>query len=223
MTQRRVIKLGGSLLDFEWLVPRLRAWLAAQSPMSSVMLVGGGKLADAIRDAYRVHSLGEEAAHWLCIRLLGITAELVAKILPEAMVLNDFDELLAKRGTTQLVVFDPERFLREEASLVGRFCAGPIAPLPHCWDVTSDSIAARVAVLLRADELVLLKSRLPDRAATLQQATDAGYVDRYFPIAAATLPQVRCVNLRSERFSQVVLHRTRHPGPPEKPSPLAPG
>jgi hypothetical protein len=194
-------------LDFEALVPRFRAWLATEPPMPSVMLVGGGKLADAIRDASAIHALGEEAAHWLCIRLLGITAELVAKILPEVVLLRDLDELLAKGNTTPFVVFDPERCLRQEAILVERFCAGAIAPLPHSWDVTSDSIA---------DELVLLKSSLPDHAATLEQAADAGYVDRYFPAAAATLPQVRCVNLRSERFSHVVLHRTRHPGPQEK-------
>lgn len=211
MIQRRVIKLGGSLLDFDGLVPRLRAWLAAQPPMPSVMLVGGGRLADAIRDAFARHPLDEEAAHWLCIRLLDVTAELMAELLPEAMLLRDFDELLAEGDSPRLVVFEPERFLREEASLAERYCAGKISPLPHCWDVTSDSIAARLAIFLHAGELVLLKSNLPDKAATLAQAADAGYVDRHFPAAAANLPQVRCANLRSECFDEVVLQVGPHP------------
>ncbi len=207
MIQRRVIKLGGSLLDFECLAPHLRAWLAAQPPIPSVMLVGGGRLADAIRDAHAVHRLGEEAAHWLCIRLLGVTAELMAQLLPEAVFLRHFDELLAERDATRLVIFDPEQFLREEASLVERFCVRGIAPLPHSWDVTSDSIAARLAVVLRAGELVLLKSSLPDDSAKFQQAADSGYVDRHFPTAAGDLPQVRCVNLRLETFPEITLRR----------------
>jgi aspartokinase-like uncharacterized kinase len=193
----RVVKLGGSLLDFDGLVPRLRAWLAAQTPLANVMLVGGGSLADAIRGAFARHPLGEEAAHWLCIRLLGVTGELVAGLLPEAVLVKRFDELLGERATTRLAVFEPEQFLRDEA----------VDPLPHSWDVTSDSIAARVAARLDAAELVLLKSGRPAGRATLQDAADAGYVDRYFPIAAAGLARIRCVDLRSDDFVEVTLPR----------------
>ena len=195
----RVVKLGGSLLDFDCLVPRLHAWLAGQPPMPGVMLVGGGKLADAIRDAFARHRLGEEAAHWLCIRLLGVTAELVAGLLPEAVLVNRFDELAAERVAKRLAVFEPEQYLRDEA----------VDPLPHSWDVTSDSIAARLAARLEAGELVLLKSDLPAGLATLQEAADAGYVDRYFPTVAADLPRIRCVNLRSDGFPEVTLRRCR--------------
>jgi 5-(aminomethyl)-3-furanmethanol phosphate kinase len=193
----RVVKLGGSLLDFDCLAPRLRAWLAAQPPMQGVMLVGGGKLADAIRDAFALHQLSEEAAHWLCIRLLGITAELVAGLLPEAVLIKRFDDLVAERVGKRLALFEPEQLLRDEA----------VDPLPHSWDVTSDSIAARLAARLEAGELVLLKSDLPAGRATLQDLADAGYVDRYFPIAAAGLARVRCVNLRSEGFPEIPLRR----------------
>jgi len=203
--KRRVIKLGGSLLDFAGLVPNLRNWLAAQPPMPGVMIVGGGRLADAIRAAFAIHALDEEAAHWLCIRLLGVTAELAARLLPEAVLLKDVEGLLAEEHTARLAILDPEWFLREEASLLKRICAKGIAPLPHSWDVTSDSIAARLAVLLRADELVLLKSSLPADRATLDEAAEAGYVDRYFPAAAAALTRVRCVNLRSDIFEEVSL------------------
>jgi hypothetical protein len=47
----RVVKLGGSLLDLEELPERLTRWIAAQRAMASVMVVGGGWLADALRAA----------------------------------------------------------------------------------------------------------------------------------------------------------------------------
>jgi len=202
--KRRVIKLGGSLLDFQRLVPALRTWLAAQAPMPSVMIVGGGSLADAIRAAFDTHGLDEEAAHWLCIRLLGVTAELAARLLPEAVLVKQFDDLLVMQGAASLAIFEPEQFVREETSLLERLCERGIRSLPHCWDVTSDSIAARLAVLLRADELVLLKSGLPTDRTTLQEAADTGYVDRHFPAAAAELTRIRCVNLRSGAFAEVL-------------------
>jgi 5-(aminomethyl)-3-furanmethanol phosphate kinase len=223
----RVIKLGGSLLDYDRMVPQLRAWLAAQPPLPGLMLVGGGELADAIRRAFTTHALGEEAAHWLCIRLLGVTAELVARLLPEAALAKHLDELPAEDGTRRLVILEPERILRDDEPRPRRThpgetefsMGGPdvpeglsadkraygICPLPHSWDVTSDSIAARLAVLAGADELVLLKSGLPTDSLTLAQAAETGYVDRYFPVAAAGVPRVRCVNLRADGFPEAVL------------------
>jgi aspartokinase-like uncharacterized kinase len=56
--------------------------------------------------------------------------------------------------------------------------------------VTSDSIAARIAGILDAEELVLLKSA--DPPAQLQPP----YVDEYFVQAAEGLTCVRSVNLR---------------------------
>ena len=53
------------------------------------------------------------------------------------------------------MIFDPSRFLETiEPTLDGE-------TLPQSWDVTSDSIAARIARLLTCHELVLLKSCLP--------------------------------------------------------------
>ena len=158
-------------------------------------------LADAIRDAFARHRLDEASAHWLCIRLLGVTAELVARLLPEAVLVKQFDEITSASPATLLAIFDPEQFLRDET----------VDPLPHSWDVTSDSIAARVAARLDTAELVLLKSHLPSGHATLQEAAHAGFVDRYFPIAAAELARIRCVNLRAENVAEVALRAPPRP------------
>ncbi len=192
----RVVKLGGSLLNFDGLVPALRSWLAGQPAIASVMVVGGGSLADAIRDASTRHPLDDEAAHWLCIRLLGVTAELVARLLPEARLIRRLDELCPVSGGPGFWILEPESFLRDEASQV------VANRLPHTWDVTSDSIAARLAVALGTRELVLLKSGLPPTS-DLDEAARSGYVDAYFPRAAQGVPAVRCVNLRADGFPQV--------------------
>jgi hypothetical protein len=109
-----------------------------------------------------------------------------------------FDELKETIAAGRLVLFEPEQFLREvEPKLVSR-------PLPHTWDVTSDSIAARLAAVLQACELVLLKSTLPQPGTEIDRAAAEGYVDRYFPVAARGLA-VRAVNLRDDAFAEHVL------------------
>jgi hypothetical protein len=78
-------------------------------------------------------------------------------------------------------------------------------PLPRTWDVTSDSIAARLAALLDADELVLVKSCLPTGELTPGVVAQRGYTDRYFPRAVAGVRVVRCVNLRADGHPEVRL------------------
>src|SRR5262249_50260144 len=52
--------------------------------------------------------------------------------------------------------------------------------LPHCWEVTSDSLAARVAVVAQARQLVLLKSGSIPEAMSWVEAGRGGYGDAYF-------------------------------------------
>jgi hypothetical protein len=102
-------------------------------------------------------------------------------------------------------LFQTEHFLRNEEPRLSS------NPLPHNWDVTSDSIAARLAVLACAHELVLLKSSLPRPEATRSEMAQAGYVDRYFPQAAVGVPIIRCVNLRPSELPEVRLDLTAEP------------
>jgi aspartokinase-like uncharacterized kinase len=189
----RIIKLGGSLLGLPAWPRHLLAWLGEQPPMRDVLIVGGGALADAIRQT--AASLDEETAHWQCIDALAANADRAAELLS-----RDYDRVataatlasLRLAGSYgRLTVFNPKPFLQtEEASLRG-------TPLPHTWAATSDSIAARMAFGADADELVLLKScDPPGDAGDLHGLADAGYVDRHFPAAAAGLA-VRLVDLRS--------------------------
>jgi aspartokinase-like uncharacterized kinase len=197
----RVIKLGGSLLEFDGLQAALPAWLSLQPPAANVLIVGGGTPVEAIRDLDRRFVLGEETAHWLSIRAMGVSARLAIALWPEFTLVTQWAALHDTIGSSPSpVVFDVEEFLRRHES------QAPGTVLARSWSVTSDSIAARVAELLGAEELVLLKSALPDRSPiSIAEAAALGYVDPYLPQVARSLPRMRMVNLRSPRWPQVDL------------------
>lgn len=190
----RIVKVGGSLFELDNLGDMLRKWLARQPPAVTALLAGGGPLVDCIRQSEERLNLGDEATHWLSIDAMERTARILARLLPEASFVDDFT--LLKRGLskpTSPIVFAASTFLRENEPHL------PGAILPHDWSVTSDSIAARLAETLQADELTLLKSSNPKSGHSAADWADEGLVDQQFPLAAENLPLVRCVNLRSEK------------------------
>lgn len=187
----RVIKLGGSLFDLPDLANRFAAWHARQTVAADVLICGGGKIVDTLADWDRLHGLGPTVSHWLCVRAMALNAAWLAAILPRAEFCPRWTSALVAAADGRLAVLDPWQFVHEDDPRFSR------EPLPVSWDVTSDSIAARLASLLEATELVLLKSELPAENLTRAAASQSGYVDPFFAQAAQELPKVRCVNLRS--------------------------
>ena len=96
-------------------------------PFSILIVPGGGMFADAVREADEKFSLGADAAHWMAI--LGMEQY--------ACYLQDKSSAIATDSITDLPqgvsILFPYRLLKTED------------PLPHTWDVTSDTIAAWVA------------------------------------------------------------------------------
>lgn len=192
MSGWHVVKVGGSLLEWSELPEYLSAWLAQQVHAQCVLIAGGGEIVESIRRAGLRWNLAEERCHWLAIDAMRITAHLLAALLPETSMIDDWQDLIRYNSNSKQqhpVIFETTQFLREvEPGL------SP-APLPHTWQVTSDSIAARVAVALDAAQLTLLKSAdapLQELAELAQQ----GYVDQHFATVAATIPKISFVNLR---------------------------
>jgi len=192
----RIVKVGGSLLEFDQLAKSLTSWLAKQPPAVNVLLAGGGQLADVVRDWDNRFAIGELHSHQLCIKQMGITSQLLTALLGQFQRITHWDQL---PDSTKTVIFDPEPFLSDlEPTLPG-------TRLPATWETTSDSIAARLAEVLGAAELVLLKSATLPPNQTHQMASNSGYVDAHFPQAAAQIPHVRCVNLRFDINSSTIL------------------
>ena len=193
----RVIKLGGSLLDYAALAGKLRMWLARQPPATDVLIVGGGKAVEALRQLDAEMPLGDETAHDLAMAAMSLSAAWAAQRFGEMRLARDLQEIAAEGTAANRTcwLLDTYRFASEL----------PADRLPRSWDVTSDSIAARVAEALGAFELVLLKSALPPEPCELESLAAGGYVDRYFPIAACEVARIRAVNLRSEDDAEAII------------------
>jgi len=124
-----VVKLGGSLYHrVPGIVPILRE---AGRPL--LIVPGGGPFANAVREV----RVDEDAAHWMAIAAMEQYGWYVAS---HGLPVTDSPAV-----PDQPTMFLPYKAMREKD------------PLPHSWDVTSDTIAAWVAGTLGLD-LLLLKS-----------------------------------------------------------------
>lgn len=184
----RIVKVGGSLLDIPDLPKRLLNWLASKEPSRNVLITGGGRFVDVLRQYDYSKPISEKASHWLAIDLMDIAAKMLGVWLPDIPVMDDLSNGLR---VGQSVILLPGRFLREQEPDL------PGITLPSSWEVTSDSIAARLAVVHGASELILLKSANPPiPSEDLNTLSKTGYVDAFFSRIAESIPSVRCENLR---------------------------
>lgn len=195
-TQISVIKVGGSLFDWDLLPGELDRWLSRQNHCCQLLVAGGGALVDTIREYDRRFQLSAEEAHRLCIEAMGVSSQMLSYLLPGTRRISQIDDLLQRCSTSnskvRLMVEFPTWLNRSQHELSQR--------LPASWDVTSDSIAAGIAGQLGGCELTLLKSCAPPDIQSLPALAGQGYVDRHFPNLAATIPLVRLVNLRDQNW-----------------------
>lgn len=181
-----VVKVGGSLFNHAGLGPGLRTWLDRFSSPNVLLVPGGGPTTDVVRILDQRHRLGEEKAHWLALRALSLNAFLLAELLPGSVVTESIATPVGK-----IAILDPFPFCREDERNQSR-------TLSHSWSVTSDSVAARVAICAEARELVLLKSVAIPTAMTWREAGRLGFVDREFAntVGSARNLYVRAINFR---------------------------
>lgn len=141
-----VIKVGGSLQKSKKL-NELCIQLGRIGENHRILIVpGGGIFADAVRACEREFNLGQDNAHWMAILAMNQYGYLLSSLIPESVCTEDITEAHRCADSFKPVVFLPYRFFKDKD------------PLPHSWDVTSDSIAAWIAGYLEAERLVLVKS-----------------------------------------------------------------
>jgi aspartokinase-like uncharacterized kinase len=140
-----VLKVGGSLSRSQAL-PELCREISRLGTHHCLLLVpGGGEFADLVRDFYASLPLSETAAHRMAILGMDQYGYLLGEQIPRAALVTDLPAALQVAESGRVPVLLPSRLMAQAD------------PLPHSWQVTSDSIAAWVAGALQASLLVLLK------------------------------------------------------------------
>lgn len=245
-----VVKLGGSLArddTHDALLDTIAT--LAEVGHRLVIVPGGGAFADAVRRACDGPAVRSTAAHWMAILAMDQMAYLLAgrtahsatrpdRVMhhqrspsrsPEPLLPAGGGRKGDSRDHTQRVCV-----VRSAAGIARTLARGRVPilapfrwlraadPLPHLWDVTSDSIAAWLAAQLNARRLILLKSvdgirsdcekLLPAISRTLIKATAdprTEVVDRYFAHALAATTECWIINgRRPERLRALVEHDT---------------
>lgn len=182
---KRVVKLGGSLLDRHQLKRDLTTWLSEQSPAQTLMIVGGGALIDAIRRLDDHGGSDPATVHWRCVDLLQTTFQFLSDWFPHWPTIDSVEQL--QNAICEGVPVDSPTLVG-----VGSFYApGGDDGLPHDWRTTSDAIAALLAIRWQADELVLLKSCQVDSSLSIDELAGAGIVDHSLPLIAGGVNEIR--------------------------------
>jgi len=181
-----VVKVGGALAgDVEVLDRALAATAAAAQACRLVIVPGGGPFADAVRSVDRRMGLPDTAAHWMAVLAMDQYAYVIAARLSGAgVVVNAPGAIRDAIEAGRIPVLAPSRWLFDAD------------PLPHSWDVTSDSIAAWIAGQLGARRLILVKPPGVD-------SSDS--VDPYF--ARARPPGVEPIVVAADRIAVASLAR----------------
>jgi aspartokinase-like uncharacterized kinase len=208
-SQTTVIKLGGSLLHRPDLFDRLRRLLDQLADQRFLIVPGGGAAANVIRDLDRRVQLSAHDAHWQAIAAMTGNAELLCRLNRAWTVVRDQESATTAWERGQVPVLDAGSYLRASRPAPGADNAGRTPALPESWSVTSDSIAAFVAITWPADRLLLVKScecGIP----SVEQAANSGRIDSHFPglLQASSTLEVVWVNLLSEDWRLQQLSRS---------------
>ena len=165
-TQRRrlaVLKLGGS----HALGGRLGDWLEAVAAHAGrvVVVPGGGPFADVVRKTQSQIGFNDIAAHEMAMVAMSQFGRALAVLRPgfEIAATREAIEAALARGVTP--IWSPERMALE-------------ARLAPSWDLTSDSLAAWLAGLLKAERVILVKHGA--QAASVRELAERGLVDPLF-------------------------------------------
>lgn len=141
-----VVKVGGGLLAQPGTLDAVgRALSLGAKRRALVVIPGGGPFAEQVRKFDRDHGLSPSAAHWMAILGMDQYAYAIADHTPGARVVDDLAGIRLAHHDGAVPVLTPHRWLSAADEL------------PHTWEVTSDTLAAYLATLLGAQELVLVK------------------------------------------------------------------
>lgn len=140
-----VIKVGGSLGRWRGLGALLDSVEQWKGTANVLVIPGGGVFADLVRTEYRRSQLTERAAHRMAVLAMDQYGLQLCDLASRAAPASSLNQVMEVIRCGRLPVYLPSRSLARRD------------PFTPSWGVTSDSIAAYITGLVKADSLLLLK------------------------------------------------------------------
>ncbi len=204
-----VIKVGGSLGESSNLQNLLQTISNFATRYEILLIPGGGIFANTVRNYEQRFGLAQDAGHWMSILAMDQYGHLLASMIENSKLVQDLDAARMAISSGKIPILLPYHFLAQTDVL------------PKSWDVTSDSIAAWLADLAGARQLILLKSvdglftdsksatspaNLMETASLSQVTCSEELVDNYFcSIAKTTSLDIWLINGNyPERLEQLL-------------------
>lgn len=183
-----IVKVGGSLLDLPDLGMRLLDLVALTRTATPLLIVGGGGVVEELRRLDGIHNFPPETTHRLALAGMSMTADLVAALHPRFRVSDSVFEARTLWDREMIPIFDCRK-------------SGLIDDLSATWDITSDSIAACIALRCRANRLILAKSiPLPAVDLPMTAAVSMQLIDPQFPVWGTAGFSLGWCNLRESEL-----------------------
>ena len=139
-----VLKVGGSLAEYPTSLKRLCIELAFFAKDHKILIVpGGGRFADVVRDFDKTYGLSKPVAHRMAILAMDQFGLFLSDVISNSYVSYSLEKV-KNTPSGILPILLPSRFIFRKD------------PLESSWDVTSDSIAAYIAGMVHAKKLILV-------------------------------------------------------------------
>lgn len=175
-----LLKIGGSFFkkDSSSSLNELAEVISAAEEYKFIIVSGGGRAADLVRDFDSRHNLNNKTAHFAAITAMEMNSYLLADFFNDhSFFATEFDL------KSSINIFLPLNYYKK------------FNPLPQSWQVTSDSIALELALRIKAEKLILIKQRNYEAETlalkadkkqfaeiTAKKISENGLVDSHFPL-----------------------------------------
>lgn len=181
-----IIKLGGSLSYSDALVNSLNVVESDYQGRAAVIVPGGGAFADQVRLAQQHWQFDDTTAHHMAILAMQQMALMFKGLKPGFAMAHAVLAIQGQLNRHGTVIWSPDIAELDNAGVSAS------------WDITSDSLAAWLAKVLSATELILVKSVAIDASLSLQQLAEQHIVDKAFcEFAASAAFKIQIVNAQS--------------------------
>lgn len=142
-----IFKIGGKILDNSKhlinTIAQLTQLYEDKIIQKIILIPGGGIIANFVRNIYLEFEINDDLAHWIAIYSMNFNGLELKRKFPHLEISEDFEHL--KNEKRMFSIFLPYKYLRLTD------------PLPHSWDVTSDSITLYCTYKLGENECFLIK------------------------------------------------------------------